>query len=183
MKNIYLLLSRSPTVVSKTIHLFVGGQFTHISLAITPETDKFYSYSRRRLYNFLIGGFIREDTRSFVFARFPDTPCALYELSVSDEAYDVIKAQIEELNDNYENARYSLLGALVMRMGIIWRRDPKFTCSQFVAVLLDRCGEVKMPKDPYLMIPNDFLKIEGIRKIYEGKISECNFSQASVIDK
>ena len=183
IKQVYVLLARTETVTSRIVHTFTRGTFTHASLALTPETDRFYSYARRRLYNFLIAGIIIENLHTFVFARFPDSNCALYELDVSDEDYDRIKAQVELCMDNYDRATYSFLGAGLMRLGIIWRRKYKFTCSQFVAVCLSKAEGIELPKDPYLMMPHDFPKISGIRKIYEGKIKDCTFAQATALRK
>jgi hypothetical protein len=181
MKQVYVLLARTETVTSRLVHMFTHGTYTHASLALTPKTDSFYSYARRRLYNFLIGGVIREDVHTFVFARFPDCNCALFELDVSDEDYERIKAQVDLCLDNYDKATYSFIGAALMRLGIIWRRKLKFTCSQFVAVCLSRAEGVTLPKDPYLMLPHDFVNIQGIRKIYDGKVKDCNFSGATVL--
>ena len=82
--------------------------------------------------------------------------------------------------ENYDKATYSFAGAALMRFGIPCRRRLKFTCSQFVAVCLSKAEGIKLPKDPWLMYPHDFPNIEGIRKIYDGKIRDCNFSEASV---
>ena len=179
MKRVYILLSRTDTVTSKIVYFFTRGTYTHASLALTPETDKFYSYARRRLYNFLIGGVIREDLHTFVFARFPNSKCALFELEVSDEDYERIKAQVDFCLDNYDKATYSFAGAALTRLGIIWRRKLKFTCSQFVAVCLSRAEGITLPRDPYLIRPHDLLKVEGARKIYEGTIKDCNFDNAT----
>ena len=183
MKQVYVLLAKTATVTSRLVHIFTHGTYTHASLALTPETDMFYSYARRRLYNFLIGGIIVEDVNSFVFARFPECNCALFEIDVSDEDYERIKAQVDLCMDNYKKATYRFIGAFLMRLGIVWRRRLKFTCSQFVAVCLSKAEGIKLPKDPYLMMPHDFPQIQGIRKIYDGKIKDCNFDCASVFQK
>ena len=182
MKKVYVLLSKTNTVTSKMVNLVAPAPFTHASMALVPQTDKFYSYARRRLYNFLIGGIIQENTQTFVFARFPDCRCALFELEISDESYDKINAHIQKLMDDYDRSTYNWLGAPLNRLGIVWRRKKHFTCSQFVAVALSKAEEIKFPKDPYLMLPSDFLKIPGLKKIYDGPIRNCNFSGASVFN-
>lgn len=180
MKQVYVLLAKTRTVTSRLVHIFTHGTYTHASLALTPDTSKFYSYARRRLYNFLVGGIMIEDVHTHVFARFPECNCAVFEIDVSDESYEKIKDHIDFLYSNYDRSTYNFLGAPLTRLGIVWRRKYKFTCSQFVAVALSRAEEIKMPKDPYLMFPHDFPQIEGIRMIYSGKIKDCNFDGASV---
>ena len=183
MKQVYVLLSRTGTLTSRVVNTFAKGKYAHASLALTPETDKFYSYARRRLYNFLIGGIFNENTKEFVFGRFPESRCALFELDVTDEGHEAIKAYVEWLMDNYDDATYNFLGVIPQRMGIVWDRGKKFTCTQFVAVSLSKAPEIELPKDPYIMLPCDFMNVKGIRKIYEGPVKDCNFSQASVFNE
>ena len=47
-----------------------------------------------------------------------------------------------------------------------------------LAVMLHVAGEIELPKDPYLMIPNDFLCIPGAQIIYEGPLKDCHFPEA-----
>ena len=180
MKQVYLLLSRTGTATSKMVYFVTHGAYTHTSLALTPRTDEFYSYARRRLYNFLIGGVMKENLHTFVFARFPESQCVLFEIDVTDEDYERIKAQIDFCMDNYDRATYSFAGAALTPLGIKWQRKLKFTCSQFVATCLDRAEGITLPKHSSLMRPHDFLKLEGMRKIFEGKIKDCNFDGATV---
>ena len=179
LKQVYILLSRTQTLPSRLIHGMTGGTFTHTSLALTPQTDRFYSYARRTLNNPFNAGVIVENIHTFVFARYPDCHCALYEIEVSDEGYEKMKRLIEEYLKNYKKAKYNFLGTLPLRLGIPMRRRWKLVCSQFVAVVLQESGDVPLPKDPYLMLPNDFPKIIGVKKIYDGILKNCNFSAAS----
>lgn len=176
MKKIYILLSRTGTLPSRFIHTFTRGDFTHTSLALTPQTDRFYSYARRKLRNLFNAGIIIENIHDFVFARYPNCRCALFSLEVSDEAYEKMEGSVKELLENYEKATYNFLGAIPMRMGIRIPRKYKLVCSQFVARVLESSGEIELPKDPYLMLPNDFPKIKAIQKIYEGPIKHCRFA-------
>ena len=178
MKKIYFLLTRTQTVPARVIRMVKGGVYSHVSLSLTPETDRFYSYARRKLHNFLVGGIKLEDIHKDIFALYPDSICALYEISVSDEAYYRMKNEVDKYFANYKHATYNFLGTLLLTVGIKYNRGYKLTCSQFVAVMLHASGEIELPKDPYLMIPNDFLSIPGSRVIYEGALKDCHFPDA-----
>ena len=175
MKTIYILLAKTGTIPSRFIHTFTRGAFTHASLALTPETDRFYSYGRRVLRNLFNAGLIVEDIHGFVFARYPNCHCALYSLEVSDEAHEKMVQTVQEHLKNYEKATYNFLGVIPLRMGIRIPRKYKLVCSQFVARVLASANEIELPKDPYLMLPNDFLKIQNIQQIYEGPLKSCRF--------
>lgn len=178
MKQVYVLLSRTQTLPSRFVHKFTGGNFTHASLSLHPRTDSFFSYARRNRRNILIAGMISEDTQKNIFAEYPESPCVLLELTVDDGAYERIKSRVDLYRANFKKAKYNFVGALLMRMGIVWRRRYRLTCSQFVAISLLE-GGVELPKDPYLMMPNDFMEIDGYRKIYDGSVKNCNFMQAA----
>ena len=173
MKQIYLLFSKTKTLPSRLIFAIKGGKFTHVSLSLLPDTNEFYSYARRKIHNPLIGGFIVENIHSGILAKYPDSICSIYSLEVTDEIYENIENEIQKYKDNYDKAKYNLLGFCFLAFGIRWKRKYKLTCSQFVAVILDKTTTVQLPKDPYLMLPNDFLKIKELHLVYNGKISDC----------
>ena len=181
MKQVYILLSRTETLPSKVIGKATGGaQYTHASIALTPETNRLYSYARQRLHNPFIAGLIREDIHDFVFARYPNCPCVALMLNVSDESYCKMQERLSFFIRNKRRAKYNFIGVLPLRAGICWKRKYHLTCSQFVAVILSAAPEIKLPKDPYLMMPTDFTEIPGIIPIYSGQLKDCSFARHSI---
>ncbi|MBE6545855.1 MAG: hypothetical protein E7668_00250 [Ruminococcaceae bacterium] len=179
MKQIYILLSKTDTVPSQLIYKMTHGAFTHVSLALTPHTNRFYSYGRRKIHNPLKAGFLIEDLHSKVFAQYPNCNCALYSIEISEEAYKKIRSRLRFFLRNYKKTTYNFLGIVPLRLGIPFRRKYKLVCSQFVALLLEASTEIELPKDPYLMLPIDFMRIPNIRKIYEGSLGNCHFGTAA----
>lgn len=173
MKKVYLLLSRTGTVPSRVIHKATGGTFTHTSISLTPATDRFYSYARRRIHNPLRAGLFIENIHTGVFAMYPDCHCSLFSLDVSDEAFEKMQRCVKHFLNNYKRAKYNFLGVVPLRLGIRFPRKYRLTCSQFVAVVLASSGEVSLPKDPYRMLPNDFPKLAGLKKLYDGPLKDC----------
>lgn len=176
MKKIYILLTRTGTMPARIIHFFKGGTFTHTSISLTPSTDCLYSYARRKINNPLNAGLIIENIHTEVFALYPDCHCALYCMEVSDEAYEKMQKEITFFFENYKKAKYNFFGLIPLALGIRLRRKFRLTCSQFVARILESSHEIELPKDPYLMLPNDFPDIGGIRMIYDGKLVECKIN-------
>ena len=182
MKYVYILLSKTGTVPSMLINKMTRGTFTHTSLSLTPTTDHFYSYARRTLHNPLNAGIMIEDIHDFVFAKYPDCHCALFAVEVSDEGYEKIQRCITHYLNNYKKAKYNFLGILPLRLGFRMARKFRLVCSQFVALALHASEDVSLPKDPYLMLPNDFLKIANIKKIYGGKLKDCSFDAMATVE-
>ena len=76
---------------------------------------------------------------------------------------------------NYKRSRYNYLGCFLLNFGIYLKRRYKRTCSQFVAYALESSNEIILPKKPITMMPNDFLRIKNIKKIYDGELGGCCF--------
>lgn len=173
-KRVFILLSRTETVPARVIRKLKGDGYSHVSLAIEPSTDKFYSFARRRIHNPLIAGFVVENIHDGVFGNYPDCKSALYSLEVSEEAYQSISQTINHFITNYEKSKYSFIGMFALAFGIKIKLKNKFTCSQFVANTLKNANAVSFPKDPCLMLPNDFSKMPDLHLIYEGPLKNCH---------
>ena len=122
MKTVYILLTRTGTLPARIIHIFKGGTFTHTSLSLLPSTDCLYSYARRKIKNPLCAGLIKENIHTEVFAQYPNCHCAMYALTVSDEAYDNMEKEITFFFDNYKKAKYNFFGMIPLALGIKIRR-------------------------------------------------------------
>ena len=182
MKKIYILLTKTGTVPARTIHFFKGGDFTHTSLSMTPAVDHFYSYARRNIKNPFNAGLIVENIHTEVFAMYPTCHCALYSIEVTDNAYQKMQSEIDLYFENYKKAKYNFLGLIPLALGIKIRRKFKLTCSQFVALILEKSGEIELPKNPYLMLPTDFLSISTINLVYDGILNDCKICETEFIN-
>ncbi len=177
VKKFYILLSRTDTVPARIIRKVTGARYSHASFSLYPRTDHFYSYARRHINLPIFSGFLSENIHTKVFARYPNTPCALYEIEVSDESYEKAKKLIKYFINHRKEATYSFIGAYGMPLGLPIKRMNKFTCSQFVAFMLHYSGACKLPKDPYLMMPDDFTILEDLSLIYCGSLKDCKIPE------
>ena len=177
MKSVYIILSDMKTRPSRLIKLVTRAQFSHVSIALVPSSEKLYSFGRRKINNFLVGGFINEDTKKHVMGLFPHSPCSVYVINVSDDSYEKMELMISECNRQYKDYKYSFLGAFTSYIGIKKRLKYHFTCSQFVAMMLNISGAVRLPKHPSLMKPMDFLTIPDMKLIYQGTLYELDLAR------
>lgn len=170
MKSVYLLLTRSGTILSRLIHLFTLDEFTHISISADGTLKNLYSFSRKYAYLPLPAGFTRESAYKGYIGRHPLMKCALYELKVSDEAYRRINNRIAAMSTVSDEYQYSLLGVVFCAFGYELKRSRHYFCSQFVGELLNHSGAVALPKPAGLMHPDDYLEIPELTLIYRGTI-------------
>lgn len=169
-RTIYLLLTRSGTCFSRLIHRFTNGEFTHASIGLEGPSGAFYSFARKYPRLPFPGGLIREQADRGYFYLHPDTPCCLYELTVTEDTYQFLRNRLQEMYEQRKLYHYSVLGAV----GCYFRRPMtrqryKF-CSEFVAEMLVESGAVELGKLPALTRPMDFCQLEELRPVHRGEV-------------
>ena len=155
MNCVYLLLSRSGTAFSRLIRALTGDEYTHISLGL-GSGGEIYSFARLHPRRPLPAGLVREDCARSYMARHPQTPCALYSLTVTGGQYDAVSRRVEEMLSGGVKYRYSLLGSALCALDIAHERSYHYFCSQFVAELLRDSGAVPLRRAPCRYLPDQF---------------------------
>ena len=84
MKTIYILLTRSGTLLSKLVYAVTGASYTHASMAFDEELNCLYSSTRKNGYTMFPAGPSKEYLNKGVFRLRGDAPCALYALVVTE---------------------------------------------------------------------------------------------------
>lgn len=172
MKTMYIFLTRTESIASKIVKLFTKTNYTHASLAFDKELVLLYSSARKNGVKMFPSGPTRESLNRGFFGRDPHTPCVLYSLEVTDDAYNKAKEEVGLFMENIDNYKFSILGVIACKFGIKWKRQNKYFCSQFVGEILTRSGAVDLPKEPCLMHPRDYEKLPEVKKLYEGTVGE-----------
>lgn len=172
MKTLYILLSRTDSIVSKIVRFFTKTYYTHASLAFDDELVFLYSSARKNGVKMFPAGPTQESLYRGFFGRDAHTPCALYALEVDEAVYNSAKTEIDFFMENKNDYKFSVLGVIACKFGIKWQRKNKFFCSQFVAEILKRSGMDVIAKEPCLTHPRDYEKIPHIKKLYEGTVGE-----------
>ena len=174
MPSVYILLSRTKTLYSRVVRLAEGGgNYTHASLALGPGCSRVYSFSRKYAQLPLPSPLVREDVPGSYMARHPQTPCALYSLTVTGGQYDAVSRRVEEMLSGGVKYRYSLLGRALCALDIAHERGYHFFCSQFVASVLSECAALELPRSPSLIRPSDFELMDALTLAYAGPVCEA----------
>lgn len=172
MRNIYILLTRSGTLLSQLIALSTCDTFTHVSISLEPDIADFYSFARRRSRLPLPAGLVRERLCEGYWGRHPGIPCTLLALPVEDAAFSRVKRRLARMNARADEYHYSLLGVLLCAADIVHRRPDHYFCSQFVGELLASSGAVELPRDTSLLHPDDFLALPAAQVCFTGSLGE-----------
>lgn len=172
MKKIYIILTKSGTVVSRLVHFITADTYTHVSIAFDAGLHTLYSSARKNGRTLFPAGPCTESLCSELFKRHPYTPCAVYELQVTDEIYEKAKQEVAQIMENADQYHYNIIGLLLCRFNIPCHRKHYFFCSQFVSEVLHRSQAVALPKDPSLMRPSDYMWLPELFCRFRGYLYE-----------
>lgn len=178
VKNVYILLSRPNTFISRLIAFFTSAEFSHVSVAYDSELKTLCSFARKYPFFPIPGGLVLENEFGVLRKPLRNAPCLLLKASVSDDVFESVRAKIDKMLSERDKYRYSLLGLFFCRLGIAVSRRNHYFCSQFAAEILAHAGVCGLPKPPSLMLPHDFLGIPNLTCIYRG-LSDGFFTQTS----
>lgn len=169
MMKIYLMLTDTNTVFSRTIKLYTKAEYNHSSIALDPSLLKPYSFGRKHAYNPFLGGFVEEDLSRHYFLR---AQCAIYSCEVSNQQYEKLVELLSFYNQTKDVYRYNLIGLITLALHINFDRSDAFFCSQFVATVLSESGICQFEKKPHFITPEDLSHVSLFEQIYSGSLME-----------
>lgn len=165
---IYFIHSSTTSVLSRSIGFYTKNKYNHVSIGFDQGLTEVYSFGRKQIHNPLIGGFVREDMGSGLFA---NANCQVYRMAVTPEEYYQMKALLEDFEGRRQDLKYNFLGLLFLSWGFEIQRPNHYFCSEFAATVLQQSTTVELPKKVNFMTPQDMTQLPEMEFIYEGLIS------------
>lgn len=172
MKIIYILLTRSETVLSKAVRLITDDTYTHISISFDSRLRLLYSSSRKNGRTIFPAGPCRESLTRGYYKRHSHIPCAICALHVEDDVYYSVKKEVGRIISDPGRCHFNILGLLLCHFNIPFRRRRHFFCSQFVSEVLRNGRALGLPKEPALMRPVDYMWLPELTLLFQGRIDE-----------
>ena len=176
METVYILLTRSTTIVSRFVGIFTGDKFTHAALSCDRDLKTLCSFSRRHPALLLPAGLMTEQLRGGYYQSHCKIPCALLILYVDDSTYGALQKRLSRMLLSRKRYHYHILGLLRCRLGLKSYHPTKYFCSRFVAELLEESGAVTLPKDASLMRPQDFLSLPEVTCVFQGRLKDLLYT-------
>ncbi len=167
--KIYIVLTQSYTLLARLIQKVTNGKYSHISLSFDEECTDMYSIGRKYTYYPFTGVYKNENIYKGVFILNPNAEILIYELNVSKLQYDNIIRLLNEYGNSSKG--YNFIGLVLAIFNKKINRR-KYYCSEFIYKILSDESVNIFPKTDNIVKPMDFTNIEGLNKIYEGKILE-----------
>lgn len=176
MKNVYILLTKSPTICSKMIHMASGSEFTHAAISLDNKFDVLYSFARKYKHTMLPAGFVQESIYAGIMGDSEDMKCAVYKLTVSDKVYRRLKRILRHMKANETCYRYNIRGLYMCFFNKKYDRKGYFFCSQFVYHALSKAGAIEKNTEACLVRPMDFCELPEAQEIFRGQIRQLRVS-------
>lgn len=176
MKKIYLVMSQTGSILSRTLKVVTGHKYNHISISIDEDLSFMYSFGRKRPYNPFKGVFVVEEINKGTYKRFKNTKCMVISVDVTDYQYDQIKLRLSNMVYNKDMFKYNFMGLLFAIIKVDWHPRNKYYCSEFVRELLDK-SSVDVSYIPSIAHPNDFFSISNSSVLYEGFLNQYSFKK------
>ena len=166
MKKIYIVLTHTGSLLSKTIKLVKRYEYTHVSISLDKNLNQMYSFGRINPYIAFIGGFVQESPEYGTFKRFENTKSKILCIDVTDKQYKKIKKTLKYFNRKRKNYHFNFIGLCSIVLNIKINRTNSFYCAEFIKYIFDQSNiETNLPE---LVTPEDFLNIPNIIPIYNG---------------
>lgn len=171
-KEIYIFLVRTNSFFSRVIAAFTKTDFTHASIGFDPYCNSLYSFARIHTPLPIPAGFVKESTKTGLLSLSPNAPCAVFSLKVTDQTYEDLEKDLQKMYLNKEKYGYNYIGPICCFFGIPFKRKNHYFCSQFVAEMLEKHRAVTLKKSATLYHPRDIERLEGLKLIYKGRLSD-----------
>ncbi|MFA5635605.1 MAG: hypothetical protein WC977_06830 [Anaerovoracaceae bacterium] len=168
--SLYIVLTRTNTLISRLIHVLKNDEYTHAAIALDRELEHMYSFGRRYAWNPFIGRFKREEINKGVYKFCKNVPCLVIEVQVTALQYKKARVLLDYFIANSYLYKYNYMGLLhgLFQKPVCY--DHRFLCSEFVYHVLKESEVVNLRKSRNLVRPQNLLAIKG-NIVYKGNLN------------
>ena len=171
MAQIYIAFVDTPGFFAGLIRRTIKQKYIHVVLGLDPYLEEAYSIGRRHPSIPLIAGFEKEDKRKILQA-FPDADYMVCSIECTAEQKDFIEQELREAMRRRFRYHYAVLGLPFILLNRPFYQKNHYTCSSYIAKLLEEAGVCKWEKHFSLVTPKDFFEYKDKQKIFEGSLQE-----------
>lgn len=172
--TVYIVLTRTNTVISKLIQFFKDDEYTHAAISLDRHLNYMYSFGRKWTYYPFYGCFKHENLEQGAYKFCDRLPGVIMEVEVSKEQYEKINELLNQFINNSNYYRYNYIGLLNSLFNREACYDNRFLCSEFVYYILYKSGVLDLKISGNLIRPQDFLNLE-YKIIYEGDLKAIKY--------
>lgn len=171
MAEIYIALVDTPGLFAEIIRRVIRQRYIHVAIGLDPQMDEAYSIGRRHPAVPLIAGFEKEDKEK-ILRVFPSASYMICSIECTEEQKRFIEDRLRTAMEERFRYHYAVAGLPFILWQIPFYQKNHFTCSSYIAKLLEEAGVCRWKKHFSLVTPRDFMEYEKKTKIFEGSLRE-----------
>jgi hypothetical protein len=172
MRNIYILISTTPTKFGALIRKFGGVRYNHAAISLNSDLTKLYAFARSKHRNLLSGRLVKENLARYTLGFKYNVDCVVFEIPVTNQQYAAIENLIKQIYMD-ESYLYNLFSVLSYPIFHGFTTHNAFSCIEFVMFILKNFTSVGLPnKSPCCFKPDELLSILGDCIYYRGSLKE-----------
>ncbi len=173
---LYIVLTRTNTIISRAIQFFKCDQYTHAAISLDRKLDNMYSFSRKHPNNPFIGVFKQEKINDGLY-KYQDTiPGLVMEVEVSRHQYENAKKLLEHFISYSETYKYNYMGLVHSLLNKSTCHKNRFLCSEFVYYILNESGIVDFNMPRNLVRPQSLLNL-NCNIVFMGDLKEMRLNE------
>lgn len=171
MAHLYIALVDTPGFFAALIRGFLGQRYIHVVIAQDAGLEEAYSVGRRNPAVPVFAGFEKEEKERILHA-FPTAYYRICELECTDAQKKGVMWQLREDYQRRFHIHYAVLGLPFILINLPFFIRNQYTCSSYIARILQENGIKIAEKHFSLVTPRDFYEYDKMRVVYEGNLSD-----------
>ena len=170
-EKLYIALVSTPGIFASMIRYVTKREYIHVVLSLDENLQEAYSVGRRNPFIPFFAGFEKENAVQ-IFCAFPTAKYRIYSLSCTGEQKEAIALKLRECYKNRFHYHYCIVGLLFLLLQKPFYQQAHYTCSSFLARLLEMQGIKLFDKHFSLVTPADFFDYKNEDILFEGSLRE-----------
>lgn len=171
MAKLYLAFVDTPGLFAGIIRRVIKQKYIHVAISLDSDLEETYSIGRRHPSVPLIAGFEKEDANKILRA-FPQADYMVCSLECTEEQKERVKEQLREAMEKRFRYHYAVIGLPFILLGKPFYQRRHYTCSSYIARLLEEAGICRWDRHFSLVTPKEFYEYEEKEVIFEGSLRE-----------
>lgn len=171
MAEIYIALVDTPGLFATIIRKYLKQKYIHVVISMDARLEEAYSVGRRNPFIPILAGFERED-KNKIYKAFPEAEYLICKINVDEKQKKQILLKLRSDYRHRYQYHYAVVGLIPIVCGKIFYQKNHFTCSSYIAKLLEDNGISVADKHFSLITPKDFYLYPDKQKVFEGKLKE-----------
>ena len=171
MAEIYIAFVDTPGFFAGIIRRVIHQKYIHVALSLDPYLRETYSIGRRHPSIPLIAGFEKEDKKKILKA-FPGADYMVCSMTCTARQKEYIEQELRKAMKTRFRYHYAVIGLPFILLGRPFYQKNHFTCSSYIARLLEEAGVCRWNRHFSLITPKDFYEYKEKQIIFEGSLKE-----------